>query len=277
MPTAKIGAFALAALLACAPEAGAQPASVPLTYADLADLALAAPLVAHVQVRTAKALPVGAVGLQAGRTRYHVEAEVLRLIGGRQAIPSRVAYLADVPNDAAGKPGKLRKKTQHILFAAPVPGKSQELRLVAPDAQLAYSTDRADRVRAILHAAMQPNAPPRITGIGRAFHVPGAIPGESETRIFLQAEDGRPMSLSVLRRPGQTPSWSFASTEIVDEAAPAPASNSLQWYRLACGLPQALPRQSFADAAPAEVSGIKADYGLVRAGLGPCSRSRRVG
>lgn len=277
MRSATIGACALAALLACAPDAGAQPVPDSLTYADLADLALAAPLAVHVQVRTATALRVSSIGLQAGRTRYLVEAEVLRLIGGRQGIPSRVAYLADVPNDGSGKPVKLRKKTQHILFAAPVPGKAQELRLVAPDAQLAYSTDRAERVRAILQEVMQPNAAPRIAGIGRAFHVPGSIPGESETQIFLQAEDGRPVSLSVLRRPGETPSWSFASTEIVDEASQAPASNSLQWYRLACGLPQGLPRQSFTDAGPAEVIAIKADYRLVREGLGPCPRSRRAG
>ncbi|MDP8913014.1 MAG: hypothetical protein M3N39_05510, partial [Pseudomonadota bacterium] len=228
-------------------------------------------------VRTGKALRDGPLGLAAGRTRYLVEADVLHLIGGRHGIPSRVTYLADVPNDASGKPAKLRKKTQHIVFAAPVPSRPQELRLVASDAQLAYSNERAERVRAILQEAMRPGAAPRIAGIGRAFHVQGSIPGESETQIFLLAEDGRPVSLSVLRRPGETPSWSFALTEIVHEASQAPSSDSLLWYRLACGLPQILPHQSFADVSPAEVSSIKADYRVVREGLGPCSRSRRAG
>ncbi len=279
MRLVKIGACALAALLACAPEAIAQRAQGPdpLTYSDLADLALAAPLAAHVEVRTAIRLKDGAAGLSARQTRYLVQANVLRLIGGLHGIPSRVAYLADLPNDDAGRPAKLRKKTQHILFAAPVPGKPYELRLAAPDGQVAYSHARAERIRGILQEAMRADAPPKITAIGRAFHVPGSIAGESETRIFLQAEDGRPVSLSVLRRPGQAPLWSFASTEIVDEASQAPASDSLPWYRLACSLPQTLPQQSFAEVGAADATAIRADYRMVREGLGPCSRSRRAG
>ena len=68
----------------------------------------------------------------------------------------------------------------------------------------------AERLRAIVREARAADAPPRITGIGRAFHVPGSLPGESETQIFLQTADSRPISLSVLRRPGEQPRWSVA-------------------------------------------------------------------
>ena len=122
----------------------------------------------------------------------------------------------------------------------------------------------------------RPDAPPRITGIGRAFHVPGSLPGESETQIFLQTADDRPISLNVLRRPGEQPRWSVALGEIVDDAAAAAARpNTLLWYRLACTLPPAPAGQSLSEAAPDEARAIRADYRLVIEGLGPCARNRR--
>jgi hypothetical protein len=132
-------------------------------------------------------------------------------------------------------------------------------------------------VRAILREASGAAPPPRIAGIGRAFHAPGSLPGESETQIFLQTAGGRPVSLNVLRRPGQTPLWSVALSEIVDDAAQPPAPDTLLWYRLACALPQALPQQSLADSDAASVRAIRSDYRLVLDRLGPCRRSRQRG
>jgi hypothetical protein len=149
------------------------------------------------------------------------------------------------------------------------------LRLVAPDAQIAFTPETAARLRAILRDATAPDAAPRITGIGRAFHVPGSLPGESETQIFLQTASNRPISLTILRRPGEQPRWSVALGEIVDEAAAAPAPDSFLWYRLACALPARLPAQSLSDADGDGASAIEADYSLVMADLGPCPRNRR--
>src|SRR5207253_7979853 len=105
----------------------------------------------------------------------------------------------------------------------------------------------ARRIAADLVAA---DTPPTITGIGNAFHVPGALPGEGETQIFLTTADNRPVSLSILRRPGEQPRWAVALSEIVDEAAAPPARDTLLWYRLACSLPAALPAASTASLAP---------------------------
>ena len=123
----------------------------------------------------------------------------------------------------------------------------------------------------------QGDAPPRLTGIGRAFHVPGSLPGESETQIFLQTAGGRPISLTVLRRPGQQPRWAVALSEIVDEAAAPPAPDTLLWYRLACTLPAALPPQSLSEASAEEAQAIRADYAVVIDGLGRCTRHRSRG
>src|SRR3546814_13668580 len=74
----------------------------------------------------------------------------------------------------------------------------------------------------------------KITEVGDAFHVPGTIPGESETQIFLRTSDQRPVSLSVLRRPGEAPKWSVSLDEMVDESSAPAGRDTLLWYRLAC-------------------------------------------
>jgi hypothetical protein len=266
-------AAALAALTLTAPADSQAPAASRLSYADLADLALDAPIVAHVRVASAARLkPAEAPGLAAGRTRFYVEADVVSLIRSPGGLAARVGYLVDLPNQA-GKPPKLRKGSEQILFAAPVPGRANELRLTGPDAQLAFAPADAERLRTILREAAAPAAAPRIVGIGKAFHVPGSLPGESETQIFLLTGDNRPVSLNVLRRPGEAPQWAVSLTEIVDDSAAAPPRDTLLWYRLACALPRALPRQSLSEAGPEEARAIAADYRLVLEGLGPCLRT----
>ena len=269
-------AAGLASLLAAAPADSQAPAAIPnLSYADLADLSLAAPVAAHVRLRRAVALKAAEAGnVPAGKGRFYVEADVVSLIKGAGGLPARVKYLADLPLGPDGKPRKPQKKSEYIILAAPVTARPGELRLVASDAQLPFNLDRAAQIRGILQEANSPNAAPRITGIGKAFHVPGSLPGESETQVFLQTADGRPVSLSVLRRPGETPRWAFALGEMVDDAAGPPIPNSLLWYRLACTLPSALPPHSLAEAEQAQRAAIQADYRLVIEQLGACVRSR---
>jgi hypothetical protein len=247
-------------------------------YADTADLTLAAPVAAHVRIAQAIALKKEqAAGVRPGFFRFYVEAEIVSLIRAPQPLPARIDYVVDLPAGPAGKPPRFAKASEFLIFAAPVAGQAGALRLIAPDAQLPYGAAEADRVRAILREANAGAPPPRIAGIGRAFHVRGSLPGESETQIFLQTADGRPVSLSVLRRPGETPRWSVALSEIVDEAAAPPARDTLLWYRLACTLPPSLPQQSLAEGGGEDEAAIRADYRLVLDSLGPCGRKRTIG
>ena len=272
---ATVAAFVSAPADSQAPPGAAANGGAAFTYADLADLALAAPVVAHVRLKRAAALKPGEAGAAPpGRTRFYVEAEVLSLIRGAEGSPALVSYLADLPNGAKGKAARPPKKSEYLILADRVPGRPGELRLIAPDAQLPFSAGSAAALRAILREATGAAPAPRITGIGKAFHVPGALAGESETQIFLQTAGGEPVSLTVLRRPGETPQWAVALGEIVDDAAAEPKPNSLLWYRLACGLPRALPPQSYADAEPQQAAAIAADYRLILERLGPCARSR---
>jgi hypothetical protein len=270
------GAALIGAAAPADSQAPLQPVPASPTYADLADLAIPAPLAAHVRVASATLLKKEqAAGVPAGMARFYVESDIVSLIRSPEGVPARVRYVVDLPRDPKGKAPKLRKGTEFILFARPVSGRPGEIQLAAPDAQIPYVAARAEQVRAILRDVAKPSAPPRITGIGRAFHVPGAIPGESETQFFLITERNEPVSITVLRRPGETPQWAVALSEIVDDAAEPPARDTLLWYRLACTLPRSLPRQSLAEADAAGAAAIQTDYRYVLEQLGTCARSRR--
>ncbi len=246
------------------------------SYADLADRALAAPVALTATISDAiRVEPEQAAGLQPGQARFYVEADAATLIRGPAGLPPRVRYLVDLPLGPKGKAPKLRKQ-QVLILARPVPNRAGELQLVARDAQIPLTPEIDERVRAILTEAVRQDAPPALTGIASAFHVPGAIPGEGETQIFLSTRDNRPVSLNVLRRPGQDRHWSIARSEIVDEAERPPARDTLLWYRLACGLPRELPQATTAELDTAAAEAARDDYRFVLQQLGPCGRSRAV-
>lgn len=268
-----LGAFLFAtATFAQSPSSPVEsPTSI--RYADLADLALAARVAIVATVHDATRLKGDdAQGVPAGSTRFYVEGDVGALIAGPGGIPARVSWLVDLPNGASNRPVKLAKQ-KLILLARPIPDRPGTLQLVARGAQLAWTPALESRLRDILREANSAGAPPRITGIGHAFHVAGSIPGEGETQIFLKTADNRSVSLSIQRHPGEDPRWSVSLGEIVDDAAAAPPRDTLLWYRLACGLPPALPDDAVADQAPEDAAQARTDYKFVLDGLGACGRT----
>lgn len=275
-PLALVGA-ALLTTAATQPRESQQTAPAAAsawTYADIADLALTAPVTAQVELRRAIPLRSGeTVGVPAGYSRFYIEADVIALVRGEPGMPAQVRYLADFPNDARGRPVRPTRRTQWLIFASAVRGRPGELQLLAPDALIPFSPEVAQRAREILRASLEQSAPPVIVGIGRAFHVPGALPGTSETQIFLQTAQNQPVSITVTREAGREPRWFVSLSEFVDAGAAQPQRDTLLWYRLACSLPPQLPAASTADASE-HGAAITADYRVVRQGLGPCQRTR---
>ena len=244
-----------------------------LAYADLVDLVLPAQLVLQIEVRKAVQLkPEEAPGLPAGRARLYIEARSRALLFGQDPGES-TRFLADVPLDARGKPPKLNRLDMLVL-ARPVPDRPGELQLVAPDAMLMHTPAREATLRAILSETAQPDAPPAITALREALHVSGNLAGEGETQLFLGTATGAPVSISVLRRPGQPVTWGVSFTEIVDSAARPPLPASLAWYRLACGLPRRMPERANISTTLADRRIAAEDYAHVLADLGPCLRKR---
>ncbi len=255
--------------------ANAAPPAPLLSYADAADLSIGTAIVAHIRVRTAERIkPTSTVIVPPGRARFVVIADVIALIRGTGGLPPQIRYLVDVPTDAKGKPPKL-KKAEMMVFGVAVPNRNSEIQLIATDAQVPMVPGLADRIRAIILASTRPDAPPRITGVGDAFHVAGSLSGQGETQIFLATGDGRPASLSIWREPGLKPRWAVSLDEIVDQAGEPPQRDSLIWYRLACFLPPALPVDSVATLDSESARIAAEDYKVVLDGLGACGRTRK--
>lgn len=245
------------------------------TYVDLVTLAERSELVLRARIRRQTTLkPERAPGLRPGFARLYIEADTLALIAGQTSVGESLVYLVDVPLNAKGKAPKLKKR-EFILFAN-VAGRTSkgavQLQLAGERAQLAYSPAFEERLRPILSSLVANDQPPVITGISDALAVPGTLVGESETQIFLETQDRSPVSVTVLRRPGQRAVWGVSWGEIIDSAARAPLKGTLRWYRLACSLPETLPSSANLARDPASRRLAARDYAFMVADLGPCSR-----
>jgi hypothetical protein len=277
----KTGAAMVGGLVLAAAAAHAQPATAPVaptasgpTYADLATLSEGSELVIRAQIRRQSTLkPDRAPGVAPGFARLLIEAQTVSLIAGRSGVGAGLTYLVDVPLDAKGKVPKLKKR-EFLLFARTTPGRPGQVQLIAPGAHLAYTPELEARLRPVLTEVFgaPESVPPRITGISDALAVPGTLTGESETQIFLATENRAPVSITVLRRPGQRVQWGVSWGEIIDSAARPPAPETLQWYRLACSLPAQLPSGANLSREVAERRLAASDYAFVREALGPCER-----
>jgi hypothetical protein len=243
------------------------------TYADLVDLALASPVVARATIhRQSKLKSEESPGLAQGFVRLYIEADTAALLVGPE-LGESLRFLVDVPLDSRGKVPKLTK-TQVLLFANVVPGKPGELQLTASDTMFAWTPGLEAHVRAILTELVNPDAPPQITGLREALHVPGNLTGEGETQFFFATSNGKPVSISVVRRPGEPTRWGVSFSEIVDQSAQPPRPWTLAWYRLACSMPSTIPDRAAISSSDADRQIAAQDYALVQRELGPCARNR---
>ena len=249
------------------------PVANPLTYADLVNLAQASELVLRVEIRDQRVVPAErAPGLAAGQARLYLQARTQALLAGAGPVGENSAFLTDVPLDARGRRPNL-KRGIYLLFANRVPGRPGELVLVGRGAKQVADPLLEQRLRTVLTQLVQGSRPPVIEGIREAISVPGNLAGESETQVFLATQGGQPVSLSVVRRPGMAPTWGVSWSEIVDQSARPPAPETLEWFALACRLPEALPESAFLQRDPASRTRAREDYAFVRRELGNCART----
>jgi hypothetical protein len=244
------------------------------SFSDIADLVVISPLIVDVTVRNVRKLSAEqSAGVPASLERVLVEADVMALIRGQGGITPRVRFLLDVPKNAKGRIPKLQKQRMY-LFGRQVAGRPGEVQLARPNALALFSTTNDALVRAITKEAVQADAPRRITSVSSAFHSAGTVLGEGETQIFLKTDNDQPLSLTILSRPGQQKIWAVSTAEVIDASATAPQRFTLLWYRLACGLPRALPSDRVEGASNADTARAQADYKFVIDSLGPCGRKR---
>jgi hypothetical protein len=244
-----------------------------VTYADLAGLADSAPLVVHARLRKLTRIEDARARPAAGGTaRFYAVADTRALITGANPIGETFAYLVDLPINAKGKPFA-RKKDEVILFARPVAGRSGELQLVRPNAQIAWSEGTEARVRQIVTELLAPQAPAKVTGVREMTFVPGTLAGEGETQIFLTTADASAASLTIRHQPGQAPQWGASFSELVANLGSPPKPETLEWYRLACALPPVPPAGTNMSDSDDARQMAEADYRMIIASLGPCRRT----
>lgn len=252
-------------------ELGQPAVAIPtLAYGETVDRTLRSPIIVDAAIRSATRIKgAEAINVKPNHIRFYVEADVIALIRAPGPVPPRLGWLVDLPLDARGRAPR-PKGMRVIAFARAVPGRADQIQLVSVDAQSPWTPGDDAQVKRVVREVLAPDAPPEITGIGNAFHVPGTLPGEGETQIFLQTRSGDPVSILVLRRPGEQRRWAVSLGEIVDETAGPPPRDTLLWYRLACGLPRTLPASATANEEPARAALAAEDYAFVTAALGAC-------
>lgn len=244
----------------------------PPSFADLMQLSEASQLVAVVEIRDqARVKAERAPGLAPGYARLYLETGTQALLAGPVALRESLAFLIDRPLTFRGKAPKLKKQS-FLIFADSVPGMPGSLRINGNHAFMPADPLLLERTRAALRQISGPIARPTVTGIREIISIRGNLAGESETQLFLETDSGDPVSLTILRRPGMARQWAVSWTEIVDQAAAAPAPETLEWYRLACFLPRAMPEEAFLQDEPEARSRAVDDYAFVLESLGDCER-----
>ncbi|MGB3166330.1 MAG: hypothetical protein WBA68_06080 [Alteraurantiacibacter sp.] len=248
------------------------PASAAPTYADLVTFALAADLVAVVNIDDQTNFPVErAMDVAPGRARVYIQSLTRNLLVSPTGVGGSLTFVTDVDRKADGDVPDLEGR-DYLIFADLVPGRPGEVQLVSTGAFVPSGPVIEDRARRVLRQLAASDVPPAVTGVRDVISVEGNLAGESETQMFVETTSGAPVSLSVVRRPGITPQWGVSLGEIVDSTARPPESETLTWYRLACGLPRELPQDSYLQGDSGSRARAREDYAFVLSQLGPCER-----
>lgn len=235
-------------------------------YSDVADLALASPVIVRATITAARPLPRNAAAAAApGRVRLMITAQVTNLLVAPGATAGTLMWLWDAPVDGRGRAPKA-KGLDVLAFLTP-PDANGGTRLVSRRAQQAWDPALADRVKQVV-AESRAGLVPEFSGVTNGFRADGTIPGESESQFFLTSKDGKPATLVVQNRPGEVRRVLVARGDIIDDSAQRVQPGTLLWYRLACFLPASLP-----PAAGGSDAALARDWTDAMDSLGPCGRT----
>ena len=242
------------------------------TYADLVTFALEADIVAIVTIEDQRTFPPErAPDVPVSRARLYIESLTRNLLAANGGIGGTLVFVTDIDREADGGVPDIEER-DYIIFADQVPGRPGEVQLVSTRAFFPSGPIIEARLRRVLRQLAAADATPAITGVRDVISIAGNLAGESETQMFVETATGAPVSLSVIRRPGQAPQWGVSLGEIVDSTARPPEAESLAWFRFACSLPRELPAGAFLQNDRESQNRARADYAFVLQQLGPCTR-----
>ncbi len=244
----------------------AAASAAPLSYADIADMTLSAPVIVRATVSGSERISdADSPGLAPGHARLLIGAGVNAALIAPGTIPAQLSWLWDAPLDAKGKPPK-PKGSQVLAFLA-APAADGKTRLIAGAGQQPATPDLEAQVRAIATEARSGTAP-AITGVSNGFRADGTVEGESESQFFLSTADAKGLTMVVTRKPGETLRVAVSRGDVIDESAASVKPETLLWYRLACTAPAKLPTSAGGNDAA-----LAADWQAALKSLGPCGRT----
>ncbi|WP_164156133.1 hypothetical protein [Sandarakinorhabdus rubra] len=233
------------------------------SFADVAELTLASPVIVRATITRAAALSrKAAPDVAPGRARLLVTVAVSNPLLAPAALPASLVFAWDAPLDSRGKPPKVTGMEVLAFLAAP--GAGGATRLISRRAVQPWDEALADTVRRVAREARSSDVPD-VRGVTSGFRDVGTVAGESESQFFLATTDDRPAVLVVQNRPGEARRVAVARGDIIDESAQPVQPGTLLWYRLACSLPARLPA-----AAGGNDPALARDWQTAIASLGPC-------
>jgi hypothetical protein len=244
----------------------ALPALAAPSYADLADLTIAAPVIVRATIADSERIADrDSPNLAPGKARLLVTAATDAALVAPGAVPARLMWLWDAPLDARGKPPK--PKGQSVIAWLAAPGPEGKTRLIAGSGQMPWDAATESNVRSIATEARSGSVP-AVDGVANGFRADGTVPGESESQFFLTAAGRNALTMVVTRKPGEALRVAVAKGDVIDESAATVRPDTLLRYRLGCHLPARLPANAGGDD-PA----LAADWQAALASIGPCGRT----
>ncbi|MEX6724123.1 hypothetical protein [Parapedomonas caeni] len=263
-------ALALAALPSAGHAATAAATTAP-TYVETASRTLGSDVIVEAIIRKSSRISAKqAPDLAPGRQRFLVEAEVVRVLAARQPVPQIIRYLWDVEVAPGGKAPKIRKRAA-TLFLREVATSDSMYQLVDRDAQFLDAPRLAEIARGIASDPLRARIDAmRIVGILEATPMAHGPAGDRSTTYLLATGDGGTMTATLTTTADGGQRIDLSPPDSLGDGIPV-KNDSLAWYVLACGLPEALP-ESVVDSAArtGDSAQVVADYLQLKRRIGPC-------
>ena len=248
------------------------PADRAPTYVDLVEMAAQSDFVGIVLVDDQITVPPErAPGVPMGEVRLYIEGLTQSVLASPRPIGEELVFLVDRPLNDKGKAPKIEKQT-FLAFGDLNPDRPRDLQLLSSDTLFTIGPVIEQRVREVLSQLAAVDRPAAITGIKDVISIPGNLAGESETQIFVETQEGAPVSMNVIRRPGMAPRWGISFGDIVDPSARPPERETLAWYQFACHLPREMPEEAFLQRDRNARAQAREDYAYILDDLGSCER-----
>jgi hypothetical protein len=277
--TPLIGAALALALVPAQRAPAAQPAAAAVaapapSYASLARLTLAAPVIVRAQVRKPGLFSRPQVTqLPNGRLRVVMEADLQSVIQAPLAIRTPIQFVWEGQGDAKGRAPDLSRQTFLMFLNRPATA-AEPFTLVRASGLAPWSEPAEATVRRIIGEALQsPSiAKLQLSGVREIMALDADPPYAASYQLLLDGRSGEAVALQLDQHPQAQRDRVQVSFDDTMVAAQAVQRDTLLWYAIACTLPrQSADRIAAAAAVPDQAGAAASAYARLVNALGTCN------